>query len=211
MRTLVLVRHGETVGKSSVRYYGRTDVELSELGRAQMRSAGRWLERRFGSAGFAPVISSPLRRATEGASIVAGIENSIVKIKEFVEVDFGRFEGLTAEEIHARYPEDFERWNSHPLDPGFTYPGGESRAEFADRVGRGINQLLEVVGSVPPVAGGAALVVAHRGVLRIIANRLTGAEPIIELGSIQILRRDTSAGEWRAEMIDVVEHLAEVK
>ena len=211
MRTLVLVRHGETVGNSSVRYHGRTDVELSELGRAQMRAARRWLQRRFGAARFAPVIASPLRRATEGASIVAGAEMSIIEIEEFVEVDFGRFEGLTAEEIRLRYPADFERWNSDPIDPGFTYPGGESRAKFADRVERGINRLLEVIADAPAVEERAALVVAHRGVIRIIANRLTGAEPVIELGSIQVLRRDAMVGEWRAELIDVVEHLAGVE
>ena len=37
---LILVRHGETEGESSIRYHGRTDVALSELGRAQMRLAG---------------------------------------------------------------------------------------------------------------------------------------------------------------------------
>ena len=33
---LVLVRHGETEGESSIRYHGRNDVALSALGRAQM-------------------------------------------------------------------------------------------------------------------------------------------------------------------------------
>ncbi|MGA2411387.1 MAG: histidine phosphatase family protein, partial [Candidatus Binataceae bacterium] len=35
---LVLVRHGETVGNSNIRYYGRTDIGLSDLGRNQMRA-----------------------------------------------------------------------------------------------------------------------------------------------------------------------------
>jgi broad specificity phosphatase PhoE len=39
VKTLVLVRHGETEGNSSIRYYGDTDIELSELGRAQMRAS----------------------------------------------------------------------------------------------------------------------------------------------------------------------------
>src|ERR1700704_2432818 len=125
MRTFVLVRHGETVGNSSIRYYGRTDVELSEYGRAQMRAVRRWLGHRFGSAEFAPVISSPLRRAAEGAAIIAGAGRPIIEIEEFVEVDFGRFEGLTADEIQARFPTDFARWNRDRLDPGFAYPEGE--------------------------------------------------------------------------------------
>src|SRR5208282_5591650 len=42
---LILVRHGETEGESSIRYHGRTDVALSELGRTQMNLAGRAIEK----------------------------------------------------------------------------------------------------------------------------------------------------------------------
>src|SRR6185437_17128245 len=96
---LVLVRHGETLGNSSIRYHGRTDVALSELGRRQMRAAREWLATRDGAGGFAPVFTSPLVRAAEGARIIAGRNVATTAIKEFVEVDFGLFEGLTAEEI----------------------------------------------------------------------------------------------------------------
>ncbi len=228
MRTLLLVRHGETVGNSSIRYFGRTDLELSELGRAQMRAARRWLRSRFGAVRFAPVIASPLRRAMEGATIIARPDGSIVEIEEFVEVDFGRFEGLTAEEIAARYPAEFEHWNRNRLDPAFSYPGGESRGNFIDRVERGIQRMLSVIdqSSTPalascaaaapptaaddsqPSAGEVVLMVAHRGVIRIVCDRLAGVEPRIDLGSIQILEADSSTGSWHTVAIDVVEHLA---
>ena len=77
---LVLVRHGETTGKSSIRYFGRTDVELSELGRAQMRAAASWLAARTGVTSFAPVFASPLKRASEGARIIAGAMSATVTI-----------------------------------------------------------------------------------------------------------------------------------
>jgi broad specificity phosphatase PhoE len=208
MRSLVLVRHGETVGNSSIRYHGRTDVELSELGREQMRAVRRWLQRRFGSAGFSLVIASPLRRTVEGAAIIAGAKHSIIEIKEFVEVDFGCFEGLTADEIRERYPADFRRWDRDRLDPEFAYPGGESRAQFARRVERGLQLMLEVSDGAAAAGEAVVLVVAHRGVIRIIANRLAGVAPVIELGSIQILQRDGFADAWRAAIIDAVEHLA---
>src|SRR5712692_2977005 len=99
--TLILVRHGETEGQSSVRYYGRTDVVLSELGRAQMRAVRVALNRAHGAPRFARVFSSPLRRALEGARLIAG-DRPIVTIDEFIEVDFGLFESLTAEEIRDR-------------------------------------------------------------------------------------------------------------
>ena len=63
----ILVRHGETEGESSIRYHGRTDVALSELGRDQMRRVRRAIETSHGGANFARVFSSPLVRASEGA------------------------------------------------------------------------------------------------------------------------------------------------
>ena len=220
MLTLVLVRHGETVGNSSIRYHGRTDVELSNLGRRQMRAAQSWLKIHLAGARRGPIVASPLRRAAEGASIIAGSATPIIEIEEFVEVDFGRFEGLTAAEIEARYPVDFARWNRDRLDPGFTYPAGESRREFTLRVERGIQRMLELIDRPAPAAQStpttptpdeAAIVVAHRGVIRIIANRLAGVTPQIELGSIQILQRDNAAGSWHLHDLDIVDHLAGIE
>ena len=39
LRRIVLVRHGETVGNSSLRFHGSSDVALSDEGREQMRAA----------------------------------------------------------------------------------------------------------------------------------------------------------------------------
>ena len=220
MVTLALVRHGETVGNSSVRYHGRTDVELSDLGRQQMHAAQRWLSIHLSGSRRGPIVASPLRRAAEGASIIAGGEGPIIEIEEFVEVDFGRFEGLTATEIEARFPADFARWNRDRLDPGFTYPEGESRREFTIRVERGIQRMLDLIdhsaptaqpAEIAPAANETVIVVAHRGVIRIIANRLAGVTPQIELGSIQLLRRESAAGCWRADDLDIVEHLVGIE
>src|SRR5271156_3458926 len=93
---LILVRHGETEGESSIRYHGRTDVALTELGRAHMRRPGRAIETHRRANNCARVFSSPLVRASEGARTVSGHTAPLVTIDEFVEVHFGLFEGLTA-------------------------------------------------------------------------------------------------------------------
>ncbi|HVB81879.1 MAG TPA: histidine phosphatase family protein [Candidatus Binataceae bacterium] len=212
---LVLVRHGETVGHSSIRYYGRTDVALSELGRRQMRAARAWLEAREGARGFAPVFTSPLVRATEGARIIAGRGAAAFTIGEFVEVDFGLFEGLTAEEIAGRYPDEFRRWNSNRLAADFVYPEGESRAGFVARVVRGVTRMLASWqdARASGLDGSNALLVAHRGVIRAVVRRLTGAlEPHIDLGSIHILEQEPGGADlriarWRPVALDLTEHL----
>ncbi|MGH7863814.1 MAG: histidine phosphatase family protein, partial [Candidatus Binataceae bacterium] len=91
---LVLVRHGETVGESSIRYHGRTDVPLSDLGRRQMRAVRAALAGVSAPSGYARVFTTPLSRARESAQIVAG-HDRVVAIEQFREVDFGLFEGLT--------------------------------------------------------------------------------------------------------------------
>ena len=201
---LILVRHGETVGNSSIRYYGRTDLALSDLGRAQMCAAVGWLQTKFGCNYFEPVFTSPLARATESVRLIAGSSVTPVQIAEFVEVDFGLFEGLTAQEISERYPDEFQQWNRDRLALDYTYPGGESRTAFTGRVNRGIDRMLALLNDLPQKRD--ALLVAHRGVIRTITQRLAGVAPQIEIGSIQLLRMN-SVGEWQIEILDLTEHL----
>jgi broad specificity phosphatase PhoE len=197
---LILVRHGETEGESSIRYHGRTDVALSELGRAQMRLARHAIETRHGVKTYAQFFSSPLIRASEGARIVSRDSSPPVTIDEFAEVHFGLFEGLTADEIRERYPDQFARWNADRLAPTYTYPEGESRADFTSRVERGLERML----TMWTPRDRDALLVAHRGVIRAIVRKLTHQEPVVELGSIHILRFD---GGWHAELLDLIDHL----
>jgi broad specificity phosphatase PhoE len=196
---LIVVRHGETEGESSIRYHGANDVALSELGRAQMRAARDAIAREHGGLDFVRTFTTPLVRASESAAIIAGSRAPVITIEEFAEVHFGRFEGLTAAEIEARYPSDFARWNANRLDDTYTYPEGESRAAFAARVERGVKRMLR---EIPDT--GTALVVAHRGVIRAIVKKMTGAESSVELGSISVLEFETA---WRAIAIGLTGHL----
>src|SRR5271166_1839448 len=143
--TLVLVRHGETEGESSIRDHGCNHVALSELGRAQMLAARREIELRFGGVAFDHIFATPLSRAMEGAKLIAGADANIITIEEFIEVHFGLFEGLTRAEIQQRHPLEFEKWRADPLAPSYTYPEGESRAGFTERVERGLASTLKLI------------------------------------------------------------------
>ncbi len=160
LRRVVLLRHGDTVGESRTRFHGSNDVALSDEGRAQIRTAAHALRREV----FDLAIASPLRRAWESAVIATG--GAPVRLEpDFCEIDFGRWEGMTAEEIEASDPVLYRDWQAKL--PGFEFPAGELRAAFRERVLRGYARLAE---------GGAAsaLVVAHKGVIRTIAEHLLG-------------------------------------
>ena len=162
MNRILLVRHGETVGQSSIRYYGSTDIPLSGHGREQIRL----LARRLPSDVPPLVLSSPLMRAWQSARLLAP-HARVQLLDELREIDFGRWEGLTAEEIRSRDPILFEDWRSRR--PGFEFPGGERRAHLQARVDR-VSQGLLASGC------SGALVVAHKAVLRAIARRVVGEE-----------------------------------
>jgi broad specificity phosphatase PhoE len=181
LRRLVLVRHGETLGRSSERFHGRSDVALAPEGREQMIAARAALRREA----FDIVAASPLQRSFAAARALApGVPIWIAS--ELREIDFGRWEGLTKAEIEARDPVLYRDWQARRA--GFEYPGGERRAAFNARVMRGFER-LEATG-VP-----CALAVLHKGVIRSLVEQLCGAvlessEPA--LGALVGLSRDAS-------------------
>jgi probable phosphoglycerate mutase len=182
---LVLVRHGDTVADSSVRYYGATDVVLSRAGRRQAERARRVI----GDEVFGFVVASPLARAWQTATVLA--PGQPIQLEEgFREVNFGEWEGLTQKEIAVRDPALFARWQQDL--PNFDYPGGEARASFRSRIEAGLGRLLVLEAE-------RALVVAHKGVIRMLVETLTGqglAQGEPELGGVFFLDR-TPGGSWR--------------
>ncbi len=205
---LVLVRHGETEGQSSIRYYGRTDVPLSAHGCAQMRCVQRVL------AGyrFTRVYASELSRTVAAAEIISGTAASgttpndttaVTRVAGFNEIDFGDWEGLTIDEIAARAPALYARWVGNRGD--FQYPGGEYTPAFRARV---VAALHRVLAAAPP---GDLLFVLHKGVIRSILMELLRLdeaqrhELVLALGSIHIVSRGD--GGWRAEVLDRTDHL----
>jgi len=159
---IALVRHGETVGESSIRFHGATDVALSEAGRAQAVAARRAIP----GDGYDRIVSSTMIRAWQTALIVA--RGRPVQLEhDFREIHFGRWEGLTREEIAERDPILYEDWQRGAGD--FVFPEGDDRRDFRARVERGLERLMGR-GDVE-----SAIVVAHKGVVRTIAEALTGA------------------------------------
>lgn len=115
-----LIRHGMTVPGEEGRYQGLLDERLSEKGRAALVKAS-----------FSPshVYVSPAKRARETASILFPGADQIC-VPGLWEMNFGVFEGRTWKEMEndPQYREWVDGWCLG------TCPGGESRAEFSERV-----------------------------------------------------------------------------
>ncbi len=126
-----LIRHGEADANREMRYLGRRDDPLNATGEAQAEA----LARRFEELRLDAVVSSPLRRAQSTAQRVAAAAGCRIETDaRLVEMAFGRWEGLTPEEVRRDSEDDarlLERWR---IDPGCAAPGGESLAEVQLRV-----------------------------------------------------------------------------
>ncbi|MDP6980665.1 MAG: histidine phosphatase family protein [Myxococcota bacterium] len=190
---IVLVRHGETVGQSSIRYYGATDVALSGLGADQAAAAASAIARVSGSVAFDCVVASPLQRAWRSATIIA--PQSRVRLEAgFREIDFGHWEGLTREEIEARDPEAYAQWQREGIE--FDFPGGERRNDFRARVVEGLERVMTL-----PVR--SVLLVAHKGIVRTVAERLSGetlGSEHPELGAVYEVARQ-GAADWKLDRL----------
>lgn len=151
-----LIRHGETTGNSSVRYFGSTDIPLSDLGREQVRKHRSFVQTRPLTA----IYCSELIRARESAAILLeGSGREAIAHSPFNEVGFGNLEGKTEEEIREQFPEYWQIWRVEKK--ATSYPGGESFEGFQQRVVNGAIA-LERNGNWK----GEILIVAHRGVIR---------------------------------------------
>lgn len=144
--TLVLVRHGESMGNRAdeqARVAGAevldlsardADVELSDTGREQAAALRDWLAGQPRSGRPTRVISSPYQRAAQTAALaVEGLGIEIDHDERLRERDLGVLDGLTGAGIRARHPEEAtrrKRLGKFYYQP----PSGESWADVVQRV-----------------------------------------------------------------------------
>jgi probable phosphoglycerate mutase len=174
---IVLARHGETEWSAAGRHTGRTDIPLTDAGRAEARRLGRVLAGRT----FSRVLASPLSRAAETARL-AGFGDRVTFDDDLQEWDYGIYEGRTRVEIAADEP-GWTVW-TRPIR------GGETLEDLGRRADRVIGRLLPLEGDV--------LVFSHGHFLRVLAARWIGAEPALA-GHLELGTATISELGWEAD------------
>ncbi len=158
MGSWYLVRHGETEWNRIGRMQGHMAVALSAEGRSQATQLAGRLRR----VEFSAVYCSDLPRAAETARIiVAGRDLAITPDSDLREFSYGEWEGLTLEEVEARFPGALTERIEAGGNLGWSAPGGEGAADALDRVRR-----FSTRASASLDARENVLVVAHGGSLR---------------------------------------------
>jgi broad specificity phosphatase PhoE len=132
---LVLLRHGETEWSKSGQHTGRTDLELTQNGRAEASAAGRALG--YLQLDDPMVVTSPRRRAVSTAEL-AGLAVD-EKSPLLAEWDYGSYEGMTTAQIRQSQP-GWLIW-THGC------PDGETVAQVSDRADRAVALAMEHMAS----------------------------------------------------------------
>jgi alpha-ribazole phosphatase/probable phosphoglycerate mutase len=161
-KTLLLVRHGRIERKFDGRLVGATDAPLAGDARREIEALAKLVRDRKPDR----FLCSPQMRARQTADIIGEEVGLSVEVDpDLREIDFGRWEAMTFEEIAEAEPEMTKRWAR--WDDDFAFPGGESLKGFLARV-------KETAGRMGGAAEETILAVTHGGVIRAMICHLLG-------------------------------------
>jgi broad specificity phosphatase PhoE len=151
---LLLIRHGETQWNADQRVQGHLDVPLSAQGVEQSRRLAAWLA----DEPLDAVYTSDLQRAHVTAEVVTAARRPVWPDARFREARFGGFEGLTAAECAASFPEEYAAWRADAVRN--RPPGGETLEDLRDRCMEALREHL------PKHPRQTVAVFAHGGPIR---------------------------------------------
>jgi broad specificity phosphatase PhoE len=172
---LLLIRHAETPWNRDGRLNSRTDLALSDRGRSQAAALATALSR----LPIGHVVCSPMQRARETIEPLSGTPVSFDD--RLLEVDFGRFEGLTREEA-TRDPA-FAAWeNGEPVDRSVAEPSFDA-----------VERVVEACEEAAKRPGPIVAVVLHGMLLRLFVAQGVLGMPV---SAFRALRTDNASSTY---------------
>lgn len=137
VKRIIFIRPGETDWNRMDRWQGWAASPLNVHGKRQVESLANFLR----NIGLGVLYSSDLKRASETAAIIAqklGYEP--IYDTRLRERNVGNWQGLTLEEVHLWYPQEYEQFAADP--DGYQLPGGESLHEVKARMKAAFDEIL---------------------------------------------------------------------
>lgn len=197
---LYIIRHGQTDWNIQGKIQGSRDIPLNKTGREQAER----LAAEMAARPVTEIFTSTLKRARTTAQLIGMHQSAVIyETNDLKEVDFGKWEGLTWEEIESVYPEEYENWCQNP---GETVPScGETKGEIGERCRRAIEYMLrQAHGDIAVVSHGAVIVYLLEYLLR---EHPLEKEIIVENASITTVEHIPSTGEFLLQEMNDIEHL----
>lgn len=162
MKTLYIVRHGETDWNKMGKYQGITDIPLNENGLNQAKACGNALK----DVTFDRILSSDLSRALVTAETIRGDRTTPITVdKRLRELNFGDWEAMLFSDIEARWPGLIDEMYLRPHL--VKVPNGESFKDLQDRAWAGLEEFLNANDEEETL-----LIVCHGGTIRTLLCKL---------------------------------------
>jgi probable phosphoglycerate mutase len=162
---LHFLRHGETVYSQTGGYCGETDPELTPAGVMMAKDFAKTYQ----STTWQAVYVSPKKRTIATAKPLCDAIGLEMQIRDGLrEINYGEWEGLSAEEVRENFLEDYVHWLT---EPAWNPPtGGETAVEIASRA-------MPVIAEIEQIhPDGNVLVVSHKATIRIMLCSLLGID-----------------------------------
>ncbi|MDB4916229.1 MAG: Phosphoglycerate mutase [Gemmatimonadetes bacterium] len=163
---LYLLRHGQTAMSRANVFCGRgLDPELTAEG-ASMAEA---FAATYKSHPWTAIYASPLTRAVATATPLAtAIGLPIERRAELAEIDYGEWDGLSAEVVDRKWHDEYERWTA---DPAWNPP---TQGETAIAIAQRMTNIVEEISDAH--MDGNVLVVSHKASIRVLLCALLGVD-----------------------------------
>jgi phosphoserine phosphatase len=136
---IVLTRHGHVAGIEPERFRGRADLPLTALGAAQAKALAARVAREWSPS---IVYTSPLERCVAtGAAIARACGIRIEALADLIDIDFGRWQGKTVQQVRRSSPKLVAAWHDTPQL--VRIPGGDSLQDLIARAANVLRIVLE--------------------------------------------------------------------
>ena len=137
MTHIFIIRHGQTEWNRVERFRGLTNLELNDTGVKQAEAAAV----RLMEWPVAAVYASPLKRAMRTAEAIARPRNlEVLPLESIIDMNFGKWHGLSLDEARHQYPELYELWETQPHKVQF--PEGENLPQVQARAMAAVKALM---------------------------------------------------------------------
>ena len=139
MTKIILTPHGHVEGINPERFRGRTELPLTELGRAQAKAVAARIAKTWN---IAKVYTSPMGRCvTTGQEIAKACCITSEPLEALNDLDYGQWQWWTFDEVRAAWPELFAAWHTTPHLVQF--PEGDFLQDLVARTANALRFVLE--------------------------------------------------------------------
>lgn len=164
MLKLYLIRHGETDWNCESKTQGCKNIRLSKEGKLQGKLLANKL--RDTNEEYLKIYTSDLDRCYATAKLIGEeLKVDVESYKEFREMSFGDWEGLTIEEIKKSYSRQYLKWRNEPYNASI--PKGEDLKTVQKRCIEAVKKIIKKYdeGSLIIVSHGIAIKTMILGIL----------------------------------------------